>query len=280
MKHFAAIIISMVIWGSIGIFTRYAAQPPEVIVFFRVFSAALTLAPFIIKNTKKEKGFPKKTLKILILSGVFLSLNWLFFFKAVQTTTIAKATLSYYTAPVIVTLLSPILLKERLERRTIISIMFAFAGVALIILFPLSGILSGQNSGIIFGLCAAFFYSLVTITAKLLWELSPVKLAFYQAVISTIIFTPFAVLNINININSILIMVAIGILHTSIALTLYFYGVKGVKAQYAGVLSYIDPLSAVIFGFLVFNEIPSSSTIAGGVLILISSLIILRKKKV
>jgi len=55
MKYFAAIIISMVIWGSIGIFTRYAAQPSEVIVFFRVFSAALTLAPFIIKNTKKEK---------------------------------------------------------------------------------------------------------------------------------------------------------------------------------------------------------------------------------
>jgi RarD protein len=275
MKYYAAIIISMIIWGSVGIFTRYANQPPQVIVFFRVLSACLVLSPFMFKAEGRKTG--KVNYGFLVLSGIFLSLNWLFFFKAVQTTTIAKATLSYYTAPILVTILSPLLLKEKLERRTVFSIILAFSGICLIILFPLSGITSGDNVGILYGLAAAFFYSLVTISAKHLSGVSPVKLTFFQTFISAIIFLPFIIGRVNFDIGSILIMCSIGILHTSIALTLYFYGVKGIKVQHTGVLSYIDPLSAVLFGLVAFGEIPSIFIIAGGVLILVGSFIILKR---
>lgn len=277
MRYYAAIIISMIIWGSVGIFTRYANQPPEVIVFFRVLSACLVLSPIVLK-TKKQQNNGKSKFVFLVLSGIFLSLNWLFFFKAVQTTTIAKATLSYYAAPVLVTILSPLLLKERLERRTILSIILAFAGICMIVILPASGIDSGDNIGILFGLAAAFFYSLVTISAKYLSGISPVRLTFYQTLVSTLIFLPFIIGKVNLNPGSILIMCSIGVLHTSIALTLYFYGIKGIKVQHTGVLSYIDPLSAVLFGFIIFGEIPSYFTVIGGFLILAGSFIILKKR--
>lgn len=276
MGYYAAIIISMTIWGSIGIFTREAKQPSEVIVFFRVLSASIVLLPFALKSKKVSSS--RRNYGILILSGIFISLNWLFFFKAVQTTTIAKATLSYYTAPVLVTLLSPLLLKERLEKRTIVSIILAFAGISLIMLFPLSGFVSGGNTGILFGLLAAFFYSLVTISAKYLSNMSTIKLTFYQTMTASIILFPFVIGNMNLNANSVLFMSIMGILHTSIALTLYFYGIRGVKAQHAGVLSYIDPLSAMFFGLIVFGEIPTLSTIIGGLLILSASFLILTYK--
>lgn len=60
---------------------------------------------------------------------------------------------------------------------------------------------------------------------------------------------PFVVYNISLTLNSVLIMAILGIVHTSIALTLCFYGISGVKVQHAGVLSYIDPLSAVVLDF-------------------------------
>lgn len=274
MKYYAAVILSMIIWGSVGIFTKYTNQPPQVIVFFRVLSASLALLPFVL--SKREKAVHTRSYVILIISGVFLSLNWLFFFKAVSATTIAKATLSYYTAPVLVTMLSPVLLKEKLERRAVVSIILAFFGVSLIIFFPISNISGGGNTGILFGILAAFFYSLVTICAKYLSNINPVKLTFYQTLISTLIFLPFVAGSINADFSSIVIMCIMGVLHTSIALTLYFYGIRGIKAQYAGVLSYIDPLSAVIFAFMIFGESPSIFTIIGGALILVGSYIILK----
>lgn len=276
MRYYLAIIISMLIWGSVGIFTRHANQPSQVIVFFRVLSASLVLAPFVIMERKKREDKELKNLPLLILSGIFLSLNWLFFFKAIQTTTIAKATLSYYTAPVMVTIFSPLLLKEKLEKKTIVSIMLAFFGVSFIVLFPLSNITSGGYSGILFGLIAAFFYSLVTITAKYLSGIGPISLAFYQTLVSAVVFAPFVLGEANLSPGSLVTMAAIGVFHTALTLTLYFYGIGRVKVQHAGVLSYLDPLSAVVFGMLFLGEVPTSATIAGGVLILAASLIIIR----
>ena len=273
-------ISSMIIWGSVGIFVRYIDQPPEVIVFFRVFIAFIALG--ILKFTKKKdnsgNALSMKEYLILSMSGLFIALNWFFFFRAIKVTTIASATMSYYVAPVIVTLLSVFLLKESINKKTLIAVGLSFSGI---ILMTLMGSQKGSNFNIVgvgYGLIAAFFYALVTISVKKLKDVPSHKISFFQMGISSLIFLPVIRHMRSFNAMSLILMIVVGVIHTCIALNLYFEGIKRIKVQHVGVLSYIDPLVAVILGGVFFNEMPGISTIVGGGMILSATYIILKKK--
>ncbi|MEI6856096.1 EamA family transporter [Psychrilyobacter sp.] len=274
------IISSMVIWGSVGIFVRYIDQPPEVIVFFRVFIAFIVLG--ILKLIKKKDSTSNKLsfkeYLILSMSGLFIALNWFFFFRAIKVTTIASATMSYYVAPVIVTLLSVFLLKESIDKKTLIAVGLSFSGV---ILMTFMGSQKGSNFsmvGVGYGLIAAFFYALVTISVKKLKDVPSYKISLFQMGISSLIFLPAIRYMKKFNTMSLILMVIVGVIHTCIALNLYFEGIKRIKVQHVGVLSYIDPLGAVILGGIFFNEMPGISTIIGGGMILSATYIILKRK--
>jgi RarD protein len=272
-------ISSMIIWGSIGIFVRYIDQPPEVIVFFRVFIAFIALG--ILKFTKKKDNTGSKlSLKeysILSMSGLFIALNWLFFFRAIKVTTIASATMSYYVAPVIVTILSVFLLKESINKKTLVAVGLSFSGI---ILMTLMGSQKGSNFNIVgvgYGLIAAFFYALVTISVKKLKNVPSHKISLFQMGISSLIFLPVIRHMKSFNAMSLILMIIVGVVHTCIGLNLYFEGIKRIKVQHVGVLSYIDPLVAVILGGIFFNEMPGVSTIIGGGMILSATYLILKR---
>ncbi|WMJ80417.1 EamA family transporter [Clostridium sp. MB40-C1] len=277
------IIIPMLIWGSVGIFVRYINQPPEVIVFCRVFIAfIIMLLLSIIKMRRKNPiqiRFGKRDNILLLLSGVFISFNWMFFFKALKSTTIASATLSYYAAPVIVTILSVFILKEKISKRTFFAVGLSFIGI---ILMTLSGDGTSNNFniiGVIYGLIAAFFYALVTISAKKMEHIPSYKIVMVQMGVASLILSPSISQVKKFDTISLVFIFIIGAVHSFLALQLYFEGLKKVKVQHVGVLSYIDPLSAVILACIFFGEVPGYETLIGGTMILIATYIILNVKK-
>ncbi|MGB6129535.1 MAG: EamA family transporter [Psychrilyobacter sp.] len=272
-------ISSMIIWGSVGIFVRYIDQPPEVIVFFRVLIAFIILGilKFVEKKNTTTSKLSFKEYSLLSISGLFIALNWLFFFRSIKTTTIASATMSYYVAPVLVTLLSVFLLKESINKKTLIAVGLSFSGI---ILMTLMGSQKENNFSIIgvgYGLIAAFFYALVTISVKKLKDVPSQKISLFQMGISSLIFLPAIKYMKKFDTVSLILMIIVGVIHTCIALNLYFEGIKRIKVQHVGVLSYIDPLGAVILGGLFFNEIPGISTVIGGMMILSATYLILKK---
>lgn len=274
------VILSMVIWGSIGIFVRYIDQPPEVIVFFRVF---ITFVVLVILKLIKKKDISNNKLSIkeysiLSMSGLFIALNWFFFFRALKITTIASATMSYYVAPVIVTILSIFLLKESIDKKTLVAVGLSFLGV---VLMTLVGSQKGGNFsilGVVYGLVAALFYALVTISVKKLKNVSSNKIILFQMGISSLIFLPVIRHMKKFNVISLTLIIILSVIHTCVALNFYFEGIKRIKVQHVGVLSYIDPLGAIILGGLFFNEIPGIATIIGGGMILSATYIVLKRK--
>jgi drug/metabolite transporter (DMT)-like permease len=110
------IVISMVVFGTLALFVKNISLPPEEIALFRaliasaaiIFYKALTAEKLLFAQIKKE-------LPILFLSGAAMAFNWIFLFKAYNHTSVSIATLSYYFAPVIVMIASPILFKEKLR---------------------------------------------------------------------------------------------------------------------------------------------------------------------
>jgi len=270
------IIVAMIIWGSVGIVARFIPYSSKIIVFYRVLFAFISLTVYIFATGNFKMNLEGKKL-FTLGAGFFLALNWLFFFRAVKTTTIANATISYYTSPIILNILAVIVLKEKLLKKMIISLIIAFTGLLFIISNGSQTALVNNKLGIIYGLTAAFFYALFAITNKKITGLSSLKTTFIQSGVAVLSFIPFVVPITIPNLKSLLLLLIMGVFHTALALILYVSGLKKIKAQSVGVLSYLDPVSAVILAALFLGEIPSILTLIGAVLILGSGYILMKK---
>lgn len=286
MLGYVQIIIAMLIWGSAGVFGRWTQQPASVIVFYRVLFAAIALVAMrLVTVGRGQDDAPTRRSRLpwrlLVFSGVALALNWLFFFRAVGTTTVANAVLAYYVAPVFVTLLSPLLLKERLEQRTIIAAGLAMIGLGVMTMQG-GGLHGPDLLGIGYGLIAALFYALVTIAGKRLSGVAPDFIVLIQTTVAVVLLAPFALPRLPWSavqawptLGQLLILGVMGLVHTALALALYFKGMQQVKVQHVGVLGYLDPLSAVFFSWGFLHESPTLFTLVGGALILGATYLVL-----
>ena len=130
-----------------------------------------------------------------------------------------------------------------------------------------------------FGLISALFYGLsINIVKKLLDnKATPLSIIFYQSLIPSIVLIPFLPLaTIFVIKEKMTLLILYTIFATFIPVFLFFSGVKQVKAQHVGILAYSEVIVAILFGFMLFKEIPSSLTLIGGVLVLFSGYLIIR----
>ena len=155
------------------------------------------------------------------------------------------------------------------------SICFVFSTVGLVLI--ISQLISSSESnnyalGIIFGLCAAVLYATVILLNKCIKTVDGLKRTFIQFFSAIIILFPYVLLSGGFNkmtsYTGIIAMIVIGIVHTGITYCLYFSSLKELKGQEAAILSYIDPLVAVLISVLVLKEAILPLQIIGGVLIL------------
>ena len=266
------IAVAMLIWGSVGIFGRFSGLSGLGVAFFRVSLGALALLLLLAvrgKLGKTLRAFRPNILPLLAL-GTALALNWVFLFTAFNHTTIANAILVYYTAPVLATLISWRFLGERLNKRNVVSLGTAFMGLLLIASSQRASLSDGDFVGVVFAFLGAIFYALIPNIGRFLRDVDGESLTFLQLSIATLVLLPFMAVEKAGN----PVWWAIGVLvlvHTVLALYLYMDGLKVVEVKDASLLSYLDPLSAILYAFLVFGEVPGLRTIVGGAMILFAS---------
>lgn len=279
LKGALFIIAAMLIFGFMGIFVRFLGLPSFVIVFFMfVFSAIILFLFFLFKD--KPIIFLKKYKRLILLLGVFNLFNNFFFFQAFLNTTISNAVLTHYTAPIFVALLVPYLLKERLEKITIISLIIAIAGLGIISYQDIS-FQSNDFIGMAYGTASGLMYALVIILIKHLSKyLSVFTINIYQSLVVALLMAPFIIAsNLNVSLNSLFSLFSFALLFGILATLLYMQGVKRIKSQHAGILAYIEPVAATFYALIFFFEIPSLNTMVGGILILFSGYLVIRGEK-
>lgn len=278
-KPVLGIVLSMLIYGTIGIFRSFMPTVPSgVIAFARGAIGTLFLCAIMaIKHTKINFNIIKKHLRKLLISGVMLGFNWMLLFEAYRYTSVSIATLCYYMAPVFITLACPIFLGESINAKKILCITAAVIGMLFV-----SGVFDTETNisgiGITLGLVAAVLYAAIVILNKKTAEVGAYEKTFIQLSVSAIVMLPYTsltenVLSISFTPDVITLLIIVGILHTGIAYTLYFGSIGRVKAQTAALLSYIDPVSAIILSAIILNENMTVSGIVGSVLILGSAIV-------
>ena len=250
-----------------------------------VFFTTLFSLPTILVIAHSRSGLLREHLsgvrlnyQLLALLALSLLLNNYFYFAAFNQTSIAVAVFSHYTAPLFVVLLAPFLLSEKFDKRLLVPLFISLLGLATI-LAPgwRFNLLASDIKGAFYGVASGLAYAFTLIYAKRLTaRLSPLALVFWQSVFILIFLLPFYMLNplFDLPTASWLQLLAVGILHCTLAPLVYLSGLRHVKAQHAAIIGYVEPLSAVFLGLLLINETPSLSTCFGGAAILFSGLLI------
>ena len=268
------LIVSMAIFGTLGLFVRHIQVSSGELALYRAIMAAVMIGGYLLITGNK---IPFKTIKkdipFLLLSGMAMGINWILLFEAYKYTTVSVATLSYYFAPVIVTLVCPILFKEKMSPKQIICFVMSTLGIVMI-----TGIgdvsTSGTNIiGILFGLGAAMFYATVILINKFIKTVEGLHRTFLQFVAAIIILVPYVAATSGINLRLLDTigwgaLLVVGIVHTGITYCLYFSSLNELPGQKVAILSYIDPLVAIIISVTLLGESMTVMQAIGGALIL------------
>lgn len=272
------IAISMAIFGTIALFVKNIPLSSGEIALFRAVLALVLISGYLIitRNPLPVKAM-KKELPLLFLSGAAMGINWILLFEAYHYTSVSLATLSYYFAPVIVTVMCPILFRERLSFRQILCFVMSTIGLVMIIGFSF-GEGSSDITGILLGLGAACFYAAVILLNKFIRNVSGIHRTFAQFAASAVVVLPYVLLSSGIHLLSLpstgwIYLLVVGLVHTGFAYILYFSSIKDLPGQKAAILSYIDPLISVVVSVLILKEAVTVHQIIGGVLILVFTLI-------
>lgn len=277
MGGYFRISLAAIIWGSLGVIVRVIDLPVLVLVFGRVFFAAVTVLVFIVVRQRIGTLFVGSNIYLLIFMGILLALNWTSFFFSVKLTSIANAVLITYTAPILVAFLAPRFLNEQIERITIIALFVSLIGAALIASPSAIALSRNDLIGIGWAIVSSITYAILVILAKPLTERVSVPIMiFYEELACAAVLSPaIFVLDFTIDATLMLILFVLGAVHTAFAAGLYLSGLRQVKAHQVGVFTYLDPVSAIAFAALFLGEIPGATTITGGALIIVSGLILI-----
>lgn len=268
------LILSMVIFGTIGLFRKSIDVSSGELAFYRAFLATVFIGLFLLisKNAIPFRKI-KNQIPVLIISGIAMAFNWILLFEAYNYTTVSVATLSYYFAPVIVTVVCPLLFKEKMTIKQWICFIMSTVGIVLITGIGEMSAGSNHFKGILFGLGAAVLYASVIILNKFTKGVDGIHRTFIQFVAAVVVLFPYVMLTDGINlagldVRGIVLLLTVGLVHTGITYCMYFTSLKELTGQKAAILSYIDPLVAVLCSVLILKEEMTWTQAAGGILIL------------
>ena len=268
------LIISMTIFGTIGLFVReIAVSSGELALYRAILAAVLITGDLVITRQKIDAKAIRKEIPVLLGSGVAMGVNWILLFEAYRYTTVSVATLSYYFAPVIVIILSPILFREKLTKKQIICFVMSTIGLVMIIDVTNIGEGSFHLMGILFGLGAAVFYAMVILLNKFIKGVSGIHRTLLQFFAAILVLIPYVCFTGGIHLGTLngkgwICLLIVGLVHTGITYCMYFSSLKDLSGQEAAILSYIDPLVAVVVSVLVLKEGISWLQLLGGGLVL------------
>ena len=268
------LISAMTIFGTISLFVRNIAVSSGELALYRAVMAAAMIGGYLLLTGQKIPVREiKKEIPLLLISGMAMGINWILLFEAYKCTTVSVATLSYYFAPVIVTAVCPFFFKEKLTGKQIICFIMSTVGLVMITGIGDMGQGNRHMIGILYGLGAACFYATVIMMNKFIKGVEGIHRTFLQFLAAIIVLAPYVALTGGVTLGGLdsmgwICLLIVGLIHTGVTYCMYFSALKELPGQKAAILSYIDPLVAVLISVSLLGESMTLWQVIGGGLIL------------
>ncbi len=271
MKQMKLILV-MIIWGSVGLFSKSIPLTPVMLAFCRALISLPVL--FFYTGHIVEKHTHAETVPFLI-SGALIGLAWCALFQSFAYSGIAVGILTYNMCPVYVMLLAPRLLNEKLQKIHIVQVSTAIMGLVMIVAGSLNkGAIA--LGGIGFGILSGLLYAIIVIMNRRnqkstvsLGRATRLQMTGACLVLLPIVLFQDPVQQISgLDARQVVLLLMLGIIHTGIAYLIYFSTYVSLSAIKVALISYLEPVFGILFGWLILAEKMDLWKAAGGVLIL------------
>ncbi len=277
-EGYGEIIAAAILWGLAGIFAKkIVGMSVQNIIFYRVALAFLIILIILLISGNMDKIKLKDKKIYLVLFSILQVATMLTYFVSVLNASVSVAVLLLYTAPVYVTVLSPLLLKENPTRKEIMALALSIVGIVIIV--DPAKLDFSYSVGIAAGILSGISYAFEILTSKYVGQsYTGYTQAFWSFAIAVLILLPVGIVPLGIVSGNIVYLILLAIFPTILAVSLYFNGLKKVKASSASILGLIEPVSAVILAVLILGERITIPVLLGGALILAGAAIVMRER--
>ena len=277
-KYLVEFIISMVAFGTIGIFRRYIPLDSGILAMARGIIGAIFIFIFLAvrKTPFSLSHFHGKAWMVMIV-GAIMGFNWVTLFEAYNYTSVSTATLCYYMEPIFLILISPFVFKEKMTGKKLICVAVAFIGMIFVSGVLTASVGKSDITGITFGLLSGFLYAIVVCSSRAIKDVDPYEKTALQLFSAGVVMIPYLLfkgafadpsLASAFTPTTIIMLAIVCIVHTGIMYLLYFESINHLSVTQIAVLSYIDPVVAIILSQVILHEDMGWQGVVGAVLIL------------
>jgi drug/metabolite transporter, DME family len=258
-------------WGLIAVLAGAVALGAAPLAFLRLALAAITLAVVALASGRLPLLRPGPHLITLVALGVVQALHWWLFFEAVKRGSVALAVLTFYTAPLFLAVLAPLFLPERLSNVALGALVPGGIGVALVALAGDDGNAFGWVA-LACGIGSALTFAVLLVLSKQLLHAgaAPLTVAFWDCLIGSVVIAPallFAGSVIPEDAAEWAAVLLLGVVFTGLSTLVYAALLRHVTAQTAGILTFLEPVSAVVLAWALLDESLSPQALVGGALV-------------
>lgn len=268
--------------GSIGVMVTVADMPATMLLFLRMLFAAAALGVVVLATGSwRDLRTAGAALRVLGIS-VALALNLILYFLAIRYTGVAVAIFLSYLAPVYLAFAAPLVLKEKTERVVHVALAVGLTGMALILVpglllegvrLSVAGLLCAWGAGVLYAVYLLFAKSLRGLKVR-----STAVVFTQSAFTAAVMLVPglLAVRAVHYEYSGIDLLMAalLGLVTTAFSFSLFMHGLHYIRVQHAGIIAYVEPVSAPLYALVLLGQIPSGWTIAGGALIVAAGILV------
>lgn len=278
MKYYLMFVAAMLIFGSNGVFASMLDMSGAQLVLMRtLIGGAVLLIIILISRSRTPREVLLREKWRLLFAGVCLGANWALLFEAYNLMNVSLATLTYYTAPVLVLVLAPFVLNERQNSLAYVGMLVVVVGMLLVV-----GTDFGEGgvtvTGLVVGLGSAVFYAMLMLVNKKISGVSGLNLTFIEIIIAAAILLPYVFATsggvpMPTDARGIFALLFLCTVNTGFACWLYFSSMNRLPAKAVALMGYFDPVSALIFSAVFLDERLSTVQFIGAVLVLAGALV-------
>ena len=263
---------------------RLAQSPSLAIAFLRLAFSTALLAPFALaREGRRMAVLPKREMLLLALSGLFLALHFATWISSLALTSVASSVVIVATQPIFAALFGFLFLKERMPWLSVLGLVLAIAGSAVIGAGDFSG--GGKPLlGDLLSLSGAVFVAGYLLVGRVLRKSLPALAYIFPVYLFAALFLGLICLVTRTPLGpfpktAYLWIFLLALVPQTKGHSLYNWALRHVKAYMVGVAVLGEPIGAVVLAVFLFKEIPSPASYLGAGLILVGVFLALYKEK-
>ncbi len=267
LKNIFDLNIAVILMSTSGVLGKSILFPPEITIWWRCLFAAFIIGIFCWYKKYNLKIKSRKDASWLLLSGFLLGGHWVTYFYALHLSNVAIGMLSLFTYPIITTLLEPLFFKTKLSKYQLV--LGAIIIVGIYFLTPEMNFDNNDTKGVLMGILSACFYAVRNIiTKRNVAHYNASIVMFYQLIVIVLILWPFSISYNYEDTSNWIKIVSLALVTTALGHTLFVNSFKNFTISTASIMGSMSPIYGIILSVIFLSEIPSITTIFGGILIL------------